>query len=222
MNKDKKKVIEKVVEIPKINVRDATIRVVGTTAYISHKKGEDVIKAMRDKQAKVPKQARKIRDTQAEYAGSLYWLNKNGQLVNPNGDPNKHKTGFGIPARAFKQACVNACRSIKGSGMTMSLAKNAFFVLPEYIPVLNHNFKTFAQPKMREDLLSLPSGKGSADLRYRGEFLYWACILHISFNENVISLAQIANLLNLAGFGVGVGDDRPDKSGGTQGRFEIK
>ena len=42
------------------------------------------------------------------------------------------------------------------------------------------------------------------------------------YNENVLSMEQIVNLFNIAGFGAGVGEWRPgSKSGGSFGMFHV-
>ncbi len=105
-------------------------------------------------------------------------------------------------------------------GVPMTIARNSFHVIKEFVPLLNHNFKTFAKPRRRTEPLRLPNSK-SMDIRSRGEFVSWACILRFKFNANVITKEQLLNLVQLAGFGVGVGEDRPDKTGGIQGTFEL-
>jgi len=64
-------------------------------------------------------------------------------------------------------------------------------------------------------------GNGAADIRYRPEFDPWSVDLEIKYNAAVLSAEQIVNLVNLAGFSVGVGDWRPEKSG-THGTFHIE
>jgi hypothetical protein len=42
----------------------------------------------------------------------------------------------------------------------------------------------------------------------------------IKFNTSAISAEQVANLLNVAGFGVGIGEWRPERNG-SYGRFHV-
>jgi len=60
----------------------------------------------------------------------------------------------------------------------------------------------------------------TADIRHRGEFKEWSADLEVQYNEDWISAEQIANLISLAGFSVGVGEWRPEKNG-QYGTFEI-
>ena len=69
---------------------------------------------------------------------------------------------------------------------------------------------------MREDMVRI--GMGVADMRYRAEFWPWHAELEISYNTRALSLEQIMNLLNTAGFGVGIGEWRPERDG-DKGRF---
>ena len=207
-----------VIEIPAINKKICKVRVLSESEIIVHRFSEKIQKGILDKMKKKAKQAKPAKDPEEEYRDSLYWLDKDGRMMLPNGDPKKHKTGFGMPSRAFKKAMVSACRSIEGVNMT--LARNAFHIMDEFVPLLNHNFKTFATPRRRTEPLRLPNSN-SMDIRSRGEFVSWATILTIEYNANVITAEQIMNLVNVAGFGVGVGEDRPDKTGGRQGRFKV-
>jgi len=71
---------------------------------------------------------------------------------------------------------------------------------------------------MREDMVRV--GMGTADLRYRGEFADWSAKLLVRYNANVLSESQILNILNVAGFAVGVGEWRPERDG-MSGMFHV-
>jgi hypothetical protein len=75
-----------------------------------------------------------------------------------------------------------------------------------------------AEPAMREDMVRV--GMGTADLRYRGEFADWHAKLLVRYNANVLSESQILNIINVAGFAVGVGEWRPEKDG-MNGMFHV-
>ena len=56
---------------------------------------------------------------------------------------------------------------------------------------------------------SLMSPKRGAPVLVRiNRFSGWSADVHISYTENVYSLAQIVNIINLAGFGLGIGSGR--------------
>jgi len=71
---------------------------------------------------------------------------------------------------------------------------------------------------MREDMVRI--GMGTADIRYRGQFWPWFTLVQVRFNRNVLSAAQIVNLFNTAGFGVGIGEWRSEKDG-QYGSFHV-
>lgn len=182
------------IAVPRINVQRMEITLIGDSALISHKWSEKAKKEMLDKQMKVAKTARQAKDPERDYRESLY--------EHPDG-------GYGFPCVAFKSAAVGACRF--SDGIKMTEARGAFHVDGELVQIEG-------EPTMREDMVRV--GMGAADIRYRGEFKNWKTVLHIAYNADVFSPAQIVNLFNLAGFGVGVGEWRPEKDG-SYGRFHV-
>lgn len=190
------------VDIPRPQIEILVVGIVGISPYISHKWSEKAKKQIEDKQQKKAKSAREKRDPKAEYLASMYEI------------PGKKNT-YGIPARAFKLAMVEACRY--GEGIKMNFAKGAFFVMGDLLTIKG------SKPRMREDFVKVPPRTGGADIRYRGEFTKWSVELQIRFNGNQISPEQIMNLISLAGFHVGVGEWRPSSplKPGNNGMFEI-
>ena len=55
---------------------------------------------------------------------------------------------------------------------------------------------------------------------YRPEFQEWAMTLQLEFDSQALSQENILNLIERAGFGVGLGEWRPEK-GGEYGRFSV-
>lgn len=184
------------IELPQLNLQTLEIRIEGLTPLISHRWSEKAKKEILDKQMKKAKQAKSAKDPEKEYKDSLY--------VHPDG-------GFGFPAHAFKLAAVTAVSQI--SGLTKVFTKGTFQVnlREELVPIEGELL-------MREDMVRI--GMGVADIRYRGAFANWATTLDIEYNAQAISAEQIANLLNTAGFAVGVGEWRPEKNG-RHGMFRV-
>lgn len=183
-----------VIEIPRIDVREMEITLIGDSPLISHKWSEKAKKMMLDKQMKKAASAKDAKDPEQDYKDSLYEV--------PGG-------GYGFPSVAFKAAAVSACRF--SDNIKMTEARGAFHVLGELVAVEG-------TPQMREDMVRV--GMGTADLRYRGEFPEWRCVLRVRYNSNALSPEQIINLFNLAGFGVGVGEWRPEANG-SYGMFHV-
>jgi len=187
-----------IVSIPAIKTRSLVVRLVGDSPLICHQFGGKSRQEMADKQAqKVRQGKRAAKNPEQCFRDSLYPM--------PDGK------GYGFPAQAFKKAAVRACTHIEG--MTMVMARGAFHVVGDLLRIEGD------PPRMREDVVRL-QGK-TADLRYRGEFPEWRVTLRIRYNEGVISPAHIMNLLNTAGFAVGVGEWRPERDG-QFGMFHVE
>lgn len=181
------------VQIPRIDLETVSIRLIGDSPLICHKWSDKAKQMMLDKQQKKASTGKVAKDPDQDYRDSLYTMDDGA---------------YGFPTVAFKAAAVGACRY---ADMKMTEARGAFHIAGELIPITG-------TPRMREDMVRV--GMGTADIRYRGEFPEWECTLPVTFNTNAISLAQLVNLFNLAGFGVGVGEWRPEKDG-SYGRFHV-
>ena len=190
----KKKTTEQVgISIPQIAIQRLMVKIVGDSPLITHAWAEKAIRQIKDKQAKKATKGKEARDPEADYQAAFY------------------RTDDGVPAMpsvAFKSAAVSACRDLD---MKMTEARGRFHVEGELIEIIG-------EPRMREDMVRV--GMGTADIRYRPEFVKWSAILPITYNATQISPEQIINLLNVAGFGVGIGEWRPEKNG-QYGRFHV-
>lgn len=204
-----KKKIE-IVTIPPLKTDTLKIKIIGDTPLITHAWSEKAKKEMLDKQMKKAKQGREAKDPDRDYRESLYWLDKNNnRIAVKDVDPNKHHL-FGFKTIAFKAAAVRAANDV---GLQMTLTRRSFHIIGEFVPIKCDRIL------MREDMVRI--GMGVADLRYRAEFQNWSTVLQIIFNARIISPEQIFNLLNTAGFGVGVGEWRPERNG-VNGMFHVE
>jgi hypothetical protein len=183
------------IELPQLDIRILDIRLVGDSSLIVHKWSEKAKKQMLDKQMGVASAGKESKDPQRDYEESLYRL--------PGG-------GYGFPAIAFKNAAVEACTSL-GKSVTKVMARQAFHVIGEMVRIEG-------EPTMREDMVRV--GMGTADIRYRGEFVDWAATVRVRYNARVLSAEQVVNLFNTAGFAVGVGEWRSEKDG-SHGLFHV-
>lgn len=198
------------IELPKLDIRLMEVTVIGDSPLIVHAWSQKAKLEMLGKQMKQAKGAKEAKDPRADFEASLYRL----------GD------GYGFPSVGFKNAAVTACTSV--AGITKIAARQAFHILGEDVDVQGAFEGTKArtnlvrieggEPAMREDMVRV--GMGTADLRYRGEFADWHATLLVRYNGNVLSESQILNILNVAGFAVGVGEWRPEKDG-MSGMFHV-
>ena len=195
------------VSIPRINVQHLEIGLQGVSPLICHAWSTKAKKQMLDKQMKKAKAAKEAKDPFRDFCDSLYWLSPKPDAPTQQ---DVDKATFGFPCVAFKAAAVGACRF--ADGMKMTAARGAFHIDGEMATLEG------PPPVPREDMVRI--AMGTADIRFRGEFLDWRTTLRISYNADALSPEQIANLMNLAGFGVGVGEWRPERDGGY-GRFRV-
>lgn len=190
----------KTVEIIELSIQKVVVQIIGISPLIVHRFTEKARKQIQDTQngaAKSRKHAR--RNPEEEYEQAKHISLEGWE---------------GFPVSGFKKAMVRAAKSV---GIAMTDARVSFFVEPDdkILQLVRINGKS----DMRTDMVRLPNG--SPDVRYRPEYKTWSASLTITFNEGVISLNQIFQLIETAGFSVGIGEGRPEKQGDTWGRFQL-
>ena len=201
----KEEPVEQQVTIGGINQNMLSLTLRGTSTLISHKFSTRAKDKMLAKQMKTAAAApgREAKNPDQDYADSLYVL-KDGR--------------YGFPLSAFKNAAVDAAAFL--DGMKKTMMRGSFHIVDttgDDLAVIEG-----VHPHKREDIVRLGGPGSPADIRYRGEFpVGWKVKLTIRYNANAISPAQIVQLFNAAGFGVGVGDWRPQKDG-SHGMFEVE
>lgn len=191
-----KSATQETITIAPIETRRVQLLLVGDSPLICHAWSKKAKQQMLDKQMKKATKGKDAKDPERDFKESLY--------------PLAGGSGYGFPAVGFKAAAVSACRFVDQIKMTQ--ARGAFHVVGELVPILG------SDPVMREDMVRI--GNGVADIRYRGEFREWHANPTIEFNSSFFSLEQIVNLFNQAGFGVGIGEWRPERDG-QYGRFHV-
>lgn len=184
------------IELPKINVKEFEIRLVGDSELITHSWADKAVREIKEKQEKKAKTAKVARDPHLEYMSSMYQIDDDT---------------YGFPTVAFKASAVSACSQV--DGVTKVNARAAFHIDGELLPIESD------PPYMRTDMVRI--GMGVADVRYRGGFRNWSVVVPIKYNADVLSAEQVINIFNIAGFGVGVGEWRPQKNG-SYGRFHVE
>jgi hypothetical protein len=175
------------ISLPRFELRSMRIRLIGDAPLICHAWSHKAKTEMLDKQMKKAKQAKAAKDPEQDFRDSLY--------IHPEG-------GYGFPSVAFKAAAVDACSHV--DGITKVEARGAFHIDGDMMKIIG-------EPTPREDMVRV--GMGTADIRYRGQFDPWSVEIPIRFNSGVLSAEQIIHLFNIAGFGIGVGEWRPQRDG---------
>lgn len=186
-------------KIEPIRIKRVEFGIVGLSPLIQHAwsdKGLDMLRKTPAERRKVVKTAR---DPEAEAAAAAY----------------RTETGdYGLPILAFKSALISA--SHKDIGLEKTLVRKSLF-----FPCQDANKCVpldCDEPVCREDIVRV--GVGQTDLRYRPEFQRWGATLVCEIDASALSEQDLVNLINRAGFGVGLCEWRPEK-GGEFGRFRL-
>lgn len=200
-------------DLPPLKLAHAELAIIGDTSLIVHAWSQKAKEQMLLQQMKLPR-SREPKDPVDAFLRSMYRTDTNH---------------YGIPAVGIKNAMVTACTSVEG--ITKTAARQAFIIVGErgktkaafadlFSPQDLQRLLSPNPPTLREDMVRLAGIGNTADLRYRAEFWPWACKLTIRYNQNVLSIDQLANLLNTAGFGVGLCEWRPERDG-QSGTFHV-
>jgi hypothetical protein len=127
----------------------------------------------------------------------------------------------GIPAGAFRQAMISACRLV---GFKMTLAKLSLFVIADGIDKVDGiPLVRFDGTPERVDM-AVRNATGVADIRVRPMWREWTMSLTIRYDGDQFTAQDVTNLLTRVGMQVGIGEGRPDSresAGLGWGTFEI-
>jgi hypothetical protein len=190
----------KSVTVVELSIAQVVVPIVGVSPLIVHKFSEKAQRMIEDKQQGVAK-------------------NKKHDLRNPEEDvrQSRHISPIGwdgFPAAGFKAAMVRAAKAI---GMEMKSTQMSFFVMAdcEETQLIRIN----GDHRMRTDMVRV--GMGTSDVRYRPEYPVWDANLNIEFNQGVLSVDQIYQLVKTAGYCCGIGEMRPERTKFGFGRFKL-
>lgn len=200
--------------IPAIDIRTATIKVVGDTPLIMHAWSDKAKQMILDKQMKKAKsKGHDAKNPVEDFINSMYWLDGKPTEYTEEAFAEAIDKGarFGFPATAFKASAVSAAYRA-GVTKNMVAMNGAFRIDGEFVEI--HGI-----PHIREDMVRI--AMGGTDIRFRGQFDEWNAIFTAKYNAAVLSIEQLVNMFNLGGFACGMGEWRPEK-GGTFGMYHIE
>ena len=212
LNGSKKKQ-EEVITIHPIELGLIKIRLEGKASYMSSAFTDEKIQVIMDKAsgaASSIKGQKKLRDFAQEFKETMYVMpnkkwNENA-LKKPNGT-------FCFKSRAIEQAFVSSCRHI--STKKMSEHKGVINITQEFIP-----FTKYKNITRRFQGVPCGGNKGGTTVCVYAEIIDWECELSLEYNKNRMGAEEIINMLDLAGFHVGIGSRRPE-NGGRFGTFRV-
>ena len=183
-----------------IEIQKIKLTVVGKTPYLAEPMDMAVLDMYDSKKSK---QTYKKDDvSESDKAKLKYYYTEDGSK--------------GIPARAFYNAMIRASSYIfdkKDGGMRN--IKEGVVVRGDILPLIYSSEKQLTH-------WGRTSGMTKAPRKIiRNAFYDWSCVLEIDINTSQLSVEQVINVLNWAGFHIGVGGFRKEKTGNF-GMFEIQ
>jgi len=193
------------------NMETAVLRIVGTAPYVQARfssKAMEMMKAKHMLGSKAKKgTAKEPRDFNADYENA------------------KHKSTegwVGIPAPAFRNAMVSACRLC---GFKMTIGKLSVFVEADGFDAVDGVplVKIEGDPSPLE--MYTRNATGVCDIRVRPKWDKWAASVRIRYDADQLSLSDVCNLMARVGAQVGIGEGRPDSKqscGMGWGLFQIE
>ena len=222
--------IKEEINIRSFETKEIKIRIVGDSPLIVHAWSEKSKREMLEKQQGTAKtKKRPTKYPFDDFARALYWLTEMPTTtIIDNDEPReivteelfdeavKNGARFGFPANAFKIAGNAAAYRLGWVKNQMEL-RLAYFIKStdgEFAEIKGD------APLIREDTVTV--GIGSSDLRYRPMFENWHCDLIVEYNTaGTMKINDIMNVINAGGYGVGIGEWRPEKDG-IFGRYHVE
>lgn len=232
------------VEIKPLEIKKVQLKIVGDTPLITHAWSAKAKRQILEKELGSTKtKAREPKNPLEDFCSSMYWLTPMPDEYTESAVDEALKSArFGFPVTAVKQAAISTAYRMGWAKDKVSL-KSSFFLEPEFDGyysgdlVVDYDKKTVDiapnvwkpadlveihsdMPIMREDAVVVMNG--AADLRYRGEFRNWWISITMKYNANgQYKLEQLLNMINIGGFGCGIGEWRTERDG-ISGAFHVE
>ncbi len=196
-----KKIEENVIEVKPLGNRFMEVTIVGDSDLILNKMNDVNAKQLIDKR----------KDKAKDMEKSNIWENIITSMHWYNGKP----TDFS--EAGLEDALKNNAPCITDFGLKKSFGDAVVrYEIDKYRTKFDANINmasngglvpiTFAEHYIDEKLMS--PKKGSPVLVHLNRFSGWKATFTVSFMENVFSAEQIVNIINYAGFGLGIGSGR--------------
>mgnify|MGYP007042641575 FL=1 len=191
---------EEGIQLQEIKVKHAKITIEGDGDLVLNKMNDvvalDLINARKDKAKRTEKS-----NMWEEIITSMHWRDGKPTDFSEEGlidalTNNARITSFGL----LKSFCDSVVRNGIDKYSTKFKAGVNVIAKGGLIPI------TFAEHRIDEKLMS--PKKGSPVLVHLNRFSGWKATFEISYVENIYSIEQIINIIELAGFGCGIGSGR--------------
>lgn len=194
------------------NIKMAIFKIRGTAPYVQNRLSQQTIEELiRIQEAGGTAKKGKIR--KPKDFNALY---ENAQYMSDDG-------WWGIPAPAFRNGLVSACRT---AGFVMTRAKLSVFVEPDGFDKYDQTPLVKINSKKPERVVHpVRNETGVLDIRPRPMWKPgWQAEVKIRFDADQFTVEDVGNLLARVGLQVGIGEGRPDSKkscGMGWGLFEI-
>jgi len=201
---------KEIIRITRPRMREAVIAIRGIAPYVQHAFSEKQRKQMEDTQ-RMGQQARGKKNRVPKDFDAVYEAAKH---ISQAG-------WLGIPAPAFRNAMISACKLV---GIVMTRAKLSVFIEADGIDRNDGTplVKIIGEPRIHQ--ATVRNETGVADIRWRPMWETWSANVKVTWDEDQFSATDVMNLMLRAGMQVGIGEGRPDSpnsNGLGWGRFEV-
>lgn len=209
----KKNTTTQTLELASISPKTVTVTIVGDSDLILNKMNDSTRMALTNQRKNKAKDVSEEKNIWEQIITSLHWLNGKPEEFSEEGlaDALENNapclTAFGLK-QSFKKALTR--NKIATYSTEFDATMNVIGKGDGLVPI------TFAEHTVDEKLMS--PKKGRPVLVYLNRFSGWKADITISYLENVYSLEQIVNIINLAGFGLGIGSGRTS----GYGRYHVE
>lgn len=197
-----------VISAPKF--QSAYFKIVGSAPYVqlkfSQKTKSQIMLAHMEGQKGKKKTTKEPRDFEEEYKNAIHYSNDGWA---------------GIPASAFRQAIVSACRTVN---FKMTLAKLSIFIEADGFDRDDGTPLVKINGKHEMAIHDVRNTTGVMDLRSRAMWRKWDAIVRVRWDTDQFNLTDVTNLLLRVGQQVGIGEGRADSKkscGMGWGFFEL-
>lgn len=201
-----------VLEIKEVRPQMITVRIVGDTDLVLNKMNDPTARQLTDARKGKGKKI-EVPDMWEEIITAMHWR---------DGKPSEFSADSLLKALAENAPCLTAFGLKKSFGEAVvrlgidnystKFDASVNIIAPAgLVPI------RFTEHVIDEKLMS--PKKGAPVLVHLNRFIGWSADIHISFIDSVYSTEQLVNIINLAGFGIGIGSGR--RSCGY-GRYHIE
>ena len=184
------------VTIKPANIQTAEFSIKGTAPYVQARFSGKAMQAMMTKMAAgstaSKSRAKPARDFDDDYRQAMH--------ISTEG-------WYGIPAGAFRQAMISACRLV---GFKMTLAKLSVFVHADGFDKIDGIPLIRLEGTPERTDMAVRNATGVADIRVRPMWREWSAKVRVKYDADQFTLQDVTNLMQRVGMQVGIGEGRPD------------